>query len=140
MKRIPIRELFDLRSGIFGAAIMSALVFGVNASHGAGPATIAALKQAAYTFLFGGLIMRLCGVLARRAGPVPLRVAIATVVPSLITIVLVYAVHSARGTPEPLLSTIPAAVLAPPAFATFARRAARSADGDLEASPTSQAA
>lgn len=125
MRAIQIRDLFDLRSGLFGAAIMSGLVWCINASHGYWPATTAALKQAAYTFLFGGLIMRLCGALAERGGSVPWRIISATSIPSLITILLVYVVHSAKGTPEPLWSTLPAAVLAPPAFAAFARRAAR---------------
>jgi len=124
---VRVQDYFDARSGLFGAAIMSGLVWWINASHGIWPATTAALKQAAYTFLFGGLIMRLCGGLAAREGSVPWRVATATLIPSFITIGLVYAVHSMRGTPEPLWSTVPAAVLAPPAFAAFARRAARGA-------------
>lgn len=127
MGRIRLGELFDFRSGLFGAAIMSGLVWFINVSHGAWPATTAALKQAAYTFLFGGLIMRLCGALAEREGSARLRFAAATAIPSLITIALVYAVHSAKGTPEPLLSTLPAALLAPPAFAAFARRIVRTA-------------
>ena len=61
-----IRTLFDVRSGLFGAAIMSGLVWWINASHGAWPATTAAVKQAAYTFFFGGLIMRVL----QRAGTV----------------------------------------------------------------------
>jgi len=128
--KIRLGELFDLRSGLFGAAIMSGLVWFINASHGVWPATTAALKQAAYTFLFGGLIMRLCGALAEREGSAQLRIATATAIPSLITIALVYAVHSAKGTPEPLLSTLPAAVLAPLAFAAFARRIVRVAPAE----------
>jgi hypothetical protein len=119
-----IRTVFDVRSGLFGAAIMSSLVWWINSSHGAWPATTAAAKQAAYTFLFGGLIMRLCSGLAQWRGSIALRITLATLIPSAITIVLVYAVHSLRGTPEPLLSTLPAGVLAPPSFAFFARRAA----------------
>ena len=71
-----------LRSGLFGAAIMSSLVWWINVIHGVGPATIAALKQAGYTFLFGGLIMRLCRRLAEREGSEGWRVAAATVIPS----------------------------------------------------------
>jgi hypothetical protein len=104
---------------------MSALVWLLNARHGALPATTAAAKQAAYTFLFGGLVMRLCGALAKGAGPPALRVSVATLTPSIITIAAVFAVHSARGTPEPVLSTLPAAVLAPPSFAVFAWRSSR---------------
>lgn len=134
MNATRISDFFDLRSGAIGAAIMSGLVWCINASHGAGPASIAALKQAAYTFLFGGLIMRLCEALARRRGTQLLRVAVATLVPSLVTIVLVYALHSARGTPEPLLSTIPASVLAPPSFAIFAWQITRSKSKTAELS------
>src|SRR5687767_6227583 len=94
-----IRTLFDVRSGLFGAAIMSSLVWWINSSHGVWPATTAALKQAAYTFVFGGLIMRLCSRLAQGKGSTSLRIALATLVPSAITIALVYAVHSLKGTP-----------------------------------------
>jgi hypothetical protein len=133
-KATRISDYFDLRSGVIGAAIMSGLVWFINASHGVWPASTAALKQAAYTFLFGGLIMRLCEALARREGIRPIRLVVATAVPSLITIVLVFAVHSLKGTPEPLLSTLPAAVLAPPSFAIFARRALRQ-DASPDAPP-----
>jgi peptidoglycan/LPS O-acetylase OafA/YrhL len=110
-----IGRLFDLRSGLWGAAIMSALVWLLNARHGLGPAGTAAAKQAAYTFLFGGLVMRLCGVLAERPVARFWRVAV-------VTVAAVFAVHSARGTPEPLLSTLPAALLGPPSFAAYAWR------------------
>jgi hypothetical protein len=39
-----------------------------------------------------------------------------------VTVAAVFAVHSARGTPEPLLSTLPAALLGPPSFAAYAWR------------------
>jgi hypothetical protein len=120
-----IGRLFDVRSGFWGAVIMSGCVWLLNARHGAWPATTAAAKQAAYTFVFGGLVMRLCGWLAERPGARGLRLALATLAPSLITIAAVFAVHSLRGTPEPLLSVLPAAVLAPPSFAVFAWRRAR---------------
>lgn len=122
-----LSDYFDLRSGVGGAVIMGALVWWVNADHGAGPASIAALKQGAYTFLFGGLIVRLCQTLAEREGLRRLRLGVAVAVPSLITVVLVYAVHSTRGTPEPLLSTLPAALLGPPSFAFYAWRTLQAA-------------
>lgn len=142
MREIRLRDFFDLRSGVWGAAIMSGFVWCINVSHGVWPATTSALKQAAYTFLFGGVIMQLCGSLAARPGSPRSRIALATSIPSLITIGLVYAVHSARGTPEPVLSTLPAAVFAPLAFAAFARRTVRGApeSGLSDPAQVSQAA
>ena len=118
-------RFFDVRSGFWGAVIMSTCVWLLNARHGLLPASTAAAKQAGYTFLFGGVIMRLCGALAKRDAGRLVRVGLATAVPSLVTITAVFALHSMRGTPEPVLSTLPAAVLAPPSFAAFAWRSTR---------------
>ncbi|MEO0604970.1 MAG: hypothetical protein AAF211_26300 [Myxococcota bacterium] len=57
-------RILDLRMAFAGAAFMGSLVFTVNAAHGAGPALVAATKQATYTFFFAGLVMRLCERLA----------------------------------------------------------------------------
>jgi hypothetical protein len=118
-----IRRAFHLPGGLGGAAVMSALVWFANAAHGPLPAAVAGGKQAAYTFLFGGLVTRLCVALAEREGTRARRMTAAILVPSAITIAAVFAVHSVRGTPEPLLSTLPTVLLGPPSFAVFAWRA-----------------
>jgi hypothetical protein len=125
MSRSPYARLdtwIDVRSGLAGGVVMGAAVFFINLSHGTLGASTAALKQFAYTFLMGSLIMRLCTALALRKGPDAATISAAIVVPSAVTIGATLFVHSLRGTPEPLLSTIPVAVVSPAGFAFWSRR------------------
>ncbi|MAE97230.1 MAG: hypothetical protein CL910_21475 [Deltaproteobacteria bacterium] len=119
---------FDPRAGLFGALLMGSLVAAINVSHGATAAATSAGKQAVYTFFFGGLIVQVCSRLASREGGRLAVVGTAIAVPSLITIVLIYLVHSLRGTPEPLLSTAGVATLAIPSFSVWAWRIRASAE------------
>lgn len=114
------RELIDIRSGLVGGSLLAGVVWLINASHGAAPATTAAAKQFAYTFCMGGLVMRLCTRLALRPGDDRAVLLVAIGLPSLLTIGATLLLHSLRGTPEPLLSTLPATLVAPPSFAVWA--------------------
>ena len=116
------RAMLDVRSGLVGGGLLAAIVWWINASHGVLPASTAALKQFVYTFFMGALVMRLCTRLALRDGSKGLALSLAVLVPSLVTVGSTLAVHSVRGTPEPLLSTLPAAILSPLGFAVWARR------------------
>jgi len=122
------RNAFDFRSAVLGAALMGSIVWWINSAHGLLLATTAATKQAAYTFLMGGVIMRLATRLAQREGPRWLVFTIATVVPTLVTVGATFFVHSLKGTPRPLASTVPVALLSPPVLAGSAARARRNAD------------
>ena len=102
-------------------SVITSMVFLINYSHGAPAALVAAAKQAAYTFFVAGFIMQFCRSLAARGQSDSVAVANATAVPTLITVVLVFALHSVRGTPEPVLSTLPVAVLGLVAFYVTAR-------------------
>jgi hypothetical protein len=115
----------DVRSGLAGGLLMGGAVFFINLSHGTLGATTAALKQFAYTFLMGSLIMRLCTALALRKGPDAVMIPVSIAVPSVVTIGATLFVHSLRGTPEPLLSTIPVAIASPAGFAFWSRRVRR---------------
>jgi hypothetical protein len=115
----------DVRSGLAGGLLMGGAVFFINLSHGALGATTAALKQFAYTFLMGSLIMRLCTALALRKGPDAVMIPAAILIPSVVTIGATFFVHSLRGTPEPLLSTLPVAIASPAGFAFWSRRVRR---------------
>jgi len=115
----------DVRSGIAGGLLLGIAVWFINASHGTLGATTAAIKQFVYTFFMGALIMRLCTRLALRAGPDAVVLLLAVVVPSAVTIGATFLVHSLRGTPEPALSTIPAAIASPIGFAFWSRRVRR---------------
>lgn len=119
------RDILDVRSGLVGGGLLAAIVWWINLPHGVTGATTAGLKQFAYTFLMGALIMRLCTRLALSGGPGPRALLLAVLVPSSITIGATFLVHSMRGTPEPVLSTLPAAVLSPPAFGVWAHRVRR---------------
>lgn len=115
-------KLLDLRMAFAGAAFMGTLVFAVNVSHGVGPALVAAAKQASYTFFFAGMVMRLAERLASTLDPRALAVTVATVVPSILAVSLTFGVHSLRGTPDPIASTLPTLFLGPPSFFVWAWR------------------
>ena len=109
-------KYIDYRMGIAGSIFMASVVFYIN-YHGiqdSAGATTAALKQGTYTFFFGGLIMRMCESiatgLAKRTGALTA----ACIIPSLVAISLTYGVHSMKGTPKPLESTIPTIILVIP--------------------------
>ncbi len=74
----------------------------------------AALKQGAYTFLFGGSIMKLCETLAIKVNPKWIAIFLAMLIPSTVSLLFTYGVHSLKGTPLPFESTIPTAVFVIP--------------------------
>jgi hypothetical protein len=121
----PIRFLgkfIDYPTAIAGAIIMGVIVGLVNADHGIWPAVTAASKQAAYTFLFGGLMIKLLYKIVASIKPKLPSVILATLSISLLTITLVYLVHSMKGTPKPFFSTLPTIVFAPGGFFALAWR------------------
>ena len=100
---------------------MGAIVFYINSDHGPMLAITAALKQGIYTFLIGGLILKMLEVIVKGIKQEWLAYACAITVTTLITVCLVYFVHSLRGTPRPFASTIPTIILAPIGFFYAAR-------------------
>lgn len=104
------------------ALVLGGLIWLINVSHGPLAALPAALKQAAYTFFVAGFVVRLCETLALRFRRVVVALALATLLPSAVAIGLTYGVHSLRGTPEPLYSTIPTILMAPPSFLVWGWR------------------
>lgn len=110
------KDNFDPIRGLMGLIFMGSVIFFINLHHGYGPATVAALKQGIFTFFFGGIFVKLCHNLSVRFRNKQLSITMATLIPSMFSIGLTYAVHSLRGTPEPFLSTLPAILTAPPAF------------------------
>ena len=101
-------KFIDYKMGLYGAIVMGAIVFGINyyGIHELQAASTAALKQVVYTFLFGGIIMRSCEYLATAIKKPVLAIAAAIIIPSLISIGLTFGVHSLKGTPKPVESTI----------------------------------
>jgi hypothetical protein len=119
-----LARYIDFRMAVAGAVVMGVIVFLVNylnTSEVTGAAT-ASLKQAAYTFLFGGFIMKTCERLAANIQKTYYALFLAIFIPSLLAISLTYIVHSLKGTPLPLESTIPTAILIIPASIWWAVR------------------
>ena len=109
------RKFIDYKIGIAGAVVMGGIVFGINYSsaHGlAGPLT-AALKQGSYTFLLGGTFMKGCEYLATNIRKRTLAIMASAVIPSVLTLLLTYGMHTLKGTPKPLESTIPTLIIIP---------------------------
>jgi hypothetical protein len=111
----------DFRMGLIGAFVMASIVFGINyfTTHELWGATTAALKQGSYTALFGGIIMRVCEYLAIRIKHRVAALAAAMLIPSAIALCLTFGVHSMKGTPRPVASTLPTAFLVIPSTAVW---------------------
>ena len=110
------KKYIDFRMGVAGAVVMASIVFYIN-YHGTQDtwgASTAALKQGTYTFFFGGVIMRMSELIA--TGVINRRVALiaACIIPSLVSLSLTFGVHSLKGTPKPIGSTIPTAIFVIP--------------------------
>jgi hypothetical protein len=137
----PIRFLgkyIDYPTAIAGAIIMGFIVGLVNADHGLWPAFTAATKQAVYTFLFGGIMIKLLYRLVVIIKPKIPAMIFSTLSVSLLTILLVYLVHSMKGTPKPFYSTLPTIVFAPPGFFALAwRKRKKSAVGSRQSAVSS---
>jgi hypothetical protein len=105
------RRYIDYRMGLLGSIFMAVVVFLVNYFHHSpilGSLT-AAIKQGLYTLMFGGFIMKGCENLAVKIPKRSAALIAATLIPSFIAITLTFIVHSLRGTPHPVESTLPTA-------------------------------
>jgi len=111
-----MNEYINYPMAIGGAVVLGAIVFVINFPHGVLAATIAASKQALYTFFAGGFIARNGENLAVKWSNRRLSLLTSIVVSTLIAVALTLLVHSLRGTPEPLYSTIPTLLLSPIGF------------------------
>jgi hypothetical protein len=120
-----VSRFINIEMGLAGALVMGMIVWTINASYGWWPATTAALKQAAYTFLFGGMLIRILYGLVLSIRNRPLAIATSTLSVAILTIIMVYIVHSIKGTPRPFESTLPTIIMAPPGFMALAMRKRR---------------
>lgn len=113
---------FDYKMGSIGAIFLASTVFYINKDYGTIEALIPAAKQFAYTFFIGGILIRLVENLAVKFDTKWISIFLAIAIPSIITVCLTYGLHSIKGTPEPLYSTIPTASTAPFSFCWWALR------------------
>ena len=115
-------KYFDPKMGLAGALVMGTIVFFINWDHGIGPGLTAALKQATYTFFAGGIMMRITENIAAYFRNDFVSIFLAVLTPTLIAVTLTYTLHSLKGTPEPINSTIPTLLMAPWGFLWWAVR------------------
>jgi hypothetical protein len=110
------KKYVDYRMGMAGAVVMASIVFSIN-FYGTGNtfgATTAALKQGTYTFFFGGVITKMSERLSTEIRRKTLALIAACVIPSIVSLTLTFGMHNLKGTPKPLESTIPTAVMVIP--------------------------
>ncbi len=112
----------DVSTAWKAALFLGVVVYAINFSHGALAALPAALKQAIYTFLASGFIVRLCENLIKQVRPMVVAWPLAILLPSAVAVGLTFLMHSLKGTPEPFYSTLPTILITPPAFAVWAWR------------------
>ncbi len=115
-------KYFDPKMGFGGGLFLAFVVFFINYDHGFANALIAALKQGLYTFIAGGTMMRIAENLSIRFKNLILSIFLAVLIPTILAVSFTFIVHSAKGTPEPLNSTIPTMILAPFGFLWWALR------------------
>jgi len=101
---------------------MGTIVWFINSDHGFLPALVAALKQAAYTFFVAGFFIRFLDYQVTHIEPRRLAIFVSVLTTSLLTIGLVYIVHSIKGTPKPFYSTLATIILAPVGYLGMAIR------------------
>ncbi len=120
--RLGNNKYFDPKMGFGGGLFLAIIVFFINYDHGVSEALIAALKQGLYTFLAGGTMMRISENLSIRFKPAFTSILAAVVIPTVLAVSFTFIIHSAKGTPEPLNSTIPTMIFAPLGFLWWAIR------------------
>ena len=114
------KKYIDFRMGLAGAVVMAIIVFIINFDRGGWFwASIAALKQGSYTFLFGGVIMRMSELLSVNIKAKTKALIAACVLPSILSLTLTFGMHSLKGTPKPVQSTIPTAIFVIPSTAVW---------------------
>lgn len=113
----------DYPAAIAGACVLGSIVFLINRDHGWDNALVAAGKQATYTFFAGGYMVRLNERIALAVNPAVIGVFTGMLCSGTLAVSLTYLVHSLRGTPEPLNSTLPTLLLLVPGFLFLGTRA-----------------
>lgn len=109
-------KYFDWKIGLAGGLVMGIIVFFINYSPTSDfiNSFTAAIKQGIYTFFFGGLIMKMCEIIAIKIKPFFPAIFFAMLIPSFISLALTYGLHSLKGTPKPIDSTIPTVIFVIP--------------------------
>lgn len=121
-------RFFDLRMGGAGSIVMGVVVYYVNHEHGFSLAIVASLKQAFYTFFIGSLLSKLCENLSISFENKLLAVAMAVFTTTALSAILTFILHSIKGTPETINSTLVTIALAAPGFLWWSLKQRRKLD------------
>ena len=88
-----MQRFFNFKIGIAGALIMGISVFCINyfSTKFLFESITAALKQSAYTFIFGGFLIKSCEYIAAYFKKNSIAILLAIAIPTIITLLLTYA-------------------------------------------------
>ena len=120
--------LFDIKAALLGSLVMIAIVASINAEHGSHTAISSGIRQAMYTFFVAGLSVQLCRNLTNNSIYKAAALIKAVLIPTILTVILVYMMHRTMGTPEPFYSSIPVAILSLVSFSGIALHTLREKD------------
>ena len=129
---VQVNRFLDIRMGILGACSMGLIVYYINSDHGMMAASIAALKQGAYTLFFGALFVKMAENIALKFQERYMAVLVGGISSSILTSALTYLLHAIKGTPEPFNSTVPTMILGTISFSIWAYLKHRSATSEHE--------
>ena len=87
-------KYFDLKIGAAGGLVLGGIVLYINYDYGISAASVAAAKQAVYTFLVGGIIVRICENLATYYKNINVAIYLSILVPTVLAVGLTFGVHS----------------------------------------------
>lgn len=108
-------RFIDYKMAIAGSIVMGGIVFCINffSTHNLSGSFTASAKQAGYTFIFGGILIKGCEYLAKSIDNKYLAIGMSILIPSSITLMLTFLMHNMKGTPRPLESTLPTLIIIP---------------------------
>lgn len=103
--------------GLLGAICTGTYVYWLNSQHGFDEAIWAAAKQFVYTIIVGGSLVRIAERVCHSKILTRFQMyALAMIIPTGITFLLLSIVHFLKGTPEPMRTIFYTTLLAPPGF------------------------
>lgn len=113
--KFTLQRFFNFKIATAGALIMGISVFCINyfSTKFLFDSITAALKQSAYTFIFGGFLMKGCEYIASYFKKNSIAILLAIAIPTIITLSLTYGLHMLKGTPKPLASILPTLAIIP---------------------------
>jgi hypothetical protein len=114
-----ISKYFNYKTALFGAGFMGTIIFGINyfGSDDLSGTFNATYKQAVYSGLSGGFLIKMSKYFALKYKNKALSLSSAIILPVLTTTLLTYGIHKYyKESPKPIASTIPTTLI----ISTFA--------------------